>query len=235
MNAGLGNAEIAMRNKIRNMQVVANNLANINTTGFKRGLAFSEVFNEQNKTLKQEVTDFTEGVFEETNNPLNAAISGNSYFTVQTPNGEEITRNGSFKVDKEGFLATQDGYRVLTLNGEINLENELIDNKQSLTITENGLLRLDDKIIGKLKIVTVEDQTGLKKSDGERFYNKERYYTVANEEDFEIHQGYLESSNTNAILEMQEMIQLQKDYEASHKMVTSLDNILALQKDIGKI
>ena len=98
MEPGLENAEIAMKNKLQNIQIIANNLANINTTGFKRGLAFSEVFDLENQNIQKELTDFSEGVFVETNNPLNVAISGNAFFTVKTPEGEHLTKNGDFLI-----------------------------------------------------------------------------------------------------------------------------------------
>jgi flagellar basal-body rod protein FlgG len=235
MEIGLENAEIAMKNKIKNIQIVANNLANLNTTGFKRGLAFSEVFEEESTNVQRKLTDFTEGVFEETNNPLHAAISGDAFFTVKAPEGEHLTKSGDFIIDREGFLTTREGFRVLGQNGEINLQEELIDNKGSLKITKHGEIKSNDIIISKLKISRVNDQSKLLKTEGQRFFNEEKIYEIANDSDFEIHHGYLESSNTNAVLEMQQMIQLQKDYEAAHKMITSIDSTLSQESDLGKI
>jgi len=235
MEPGLENAAIAMRNKIKNIQIVANNLANIDTTAFKRGLAFSELFNEEKAGLERKLTDFSEGVFVETNNPLNAAISGKAYFTVNTPEGENLTRNGDFTIDTQGFLSTREGHRVLGQNGEINLLEELVDNKANLTISKNGEIKSGDKVITKLKIMKVYDEQTLKKSEGQRFFNDDKQYVIAEENEFEIHHGYLESSNTNAILEMQAMIQLQKDYEASQKMITSIDTMMSQVKELGKI
>ena len=130
MEIGLDNAAASMRNKMLNIQIVANNLANLDTTGFKRGLAFADVLDEENTNQTRKITDFTEGVFIETNNPLNAAISGDAFFTVQTPNGEYLTKNGDFIIDQQGFLSTKDGFRVLAQNGEINLQEEIIDKKE---------------------------------------------------------------------------------------------------------
>jgi len=235
METGLENAEIAMRNNILNIQIVSNNLANINTTGFKRGLAFSDILNEETTGQTKKITDFSEGTFIETNNPLNAALSGDAYFTVKTPDGENLTKNGDFIIDKQGFLANREGYRVVSQNGEINLEEELVDKKANLAITKNGEIKSDNNIIAKLKIMKVEDELKLKKADGQRFYTDDKEYIIANENDYEVHHGYLESSNTNAILEMQSMIQLQKDYEAAAKMIASIDSMMSQVKDIGKI
>ena len=235
MEQGLENASMAMRNKLQNIQIVANNLANVNTTGFKRGLAFSEVFDEENKSISKDVTDFTEGVFVQTNNPLNAAISGEAYFAVQTPEGEHLTKNGDFIIDKQGFLATREGFRVLSQNGEVNLQEELLEHKGELVINKNGEIKSNDKIISKLKIVKPENKLDLMKAEGQRFYTDDKIYNIADESTYEIYHGYLESSNTNAILEMQSMIQLQKDYEASQRMITSIDNIMGQVKEMGKV
>ena len=235
MVEGLENAAKAMRNKLQNIQIVANNLANVNTTGFKRGLEFSEIFDKENMNISKELTDFTEGVFVQTNNPLNAAISGEAYFAVQTPEGENITKNGDFIIDKQGYLATRDGYKVLAQNGEVNLQEELLMNKGALSISKSGEIKSNDKVIAKLKIVKAEDQLKLMKTDGQRFYTDDKQYNLVDESEYEIHHGYLESSNTNAILEMQAMIQLQKDYETSQRMITSIDNIMGQVKEMGKI
>lgn len=235
MQKGLENAAIAMRNKIQNIQIVANNLANVNTTGFKRSLSFSDVFEDEKINVNRKYTDFSEGAFVETKNPLNVAISGDAYFTVKTPDGDHLTKNGNFVVDNEGYLSTQDGHRVLGENGEINLQEELVDKSGSLSISKNGEIKSAGEIVNVLRISEVEDMNTLKKSEGQRFFNEDKQYKTASSSSFEVHQGYLESSNTNAIVEMQAMIQLQKDYEASQKMITSIDNMMSQVKEMGKV
>ena len=84
-------------------------------------------------------------------------------------------------------------------------------------------------------MMKVADEQRLTKTEGQRFFNEDKEYIVATDNEFEIQHGYLESSNTNAILEMQAMIQLQKDYEAAQKMITSLDSILSQESDLGKV
>lgn len=235
MDQGLEYAEIAMRNKMQNIQIIANNLANLNTTGFKRGIEFSEVFDQEQLNITKELTDFSPGVFIETNDPLNAAISGNAYFTVKTPEGEHLTKNGNFIIDKEGYLANTEGYRVMAQNGEINLQEHLLESNKTFKITKNGEIKADDEIIGRLKIQSVVDNKKLIKADGQRFFTEDKIYAEVNDGEFEVHQGYLESSNTNAIMEMQAMIQLQSDYEAAQKMITSLDEALNQTNDLGTV
>lgn len=235
MESNLENAAKAMRNKIQNIQIIANNLANLNTTGFKRDLAFSDIFDQEKMNVIEKVTDFSEGVFVETDNPLNMAISGKAYFTLKTPDGEQLTKNGDFVIDEEGYLASREGYRVMGTSGEINLQEDLIDKKANISITKSGEIKSGDKIITSLKILKVDNEQLLHKTEGQRFYKKDKIYKKATKNEYQINQGYLESSNTNAIIEMQTMIQLQKDYEASQKMITSLDSIMAQSKELGKV
>lgn len=235
MIEGLNNASQAMKNKLMNIQIVANNLANVNTTGFKRTLAFSEVFDQEINSEPKVLTDFSEGTFVGTDNPLNAAIAGDAFFVIKTDQGEELTRNGDFTIDNQGFLVTKEGFRVLGQNGEINLQEDLIDNSNRLKITKNGELKFDDKIINKLKIANVDEKINLIKAEGQRFYTKDRIYQLVDENKYKIHQGYIEESNTNAILEMQSMIQLQKEYEAASKMIQSIDTVMSQEKEIGTV
>jgi flagellar basal-body rod protein FlgF len=86
-----------------------------------------------------------------------------------------------------------------------------------------------------LKIVNVENPKLLVRSENQTFQYPDEDYQTVNKSEFKIHQGYVEGSNTNPIMEMQAMIQLQKDYEASQKMIASLDGMLSETKDIGKV
>ncbi len=235
MVKGLYFAAKSLQDKIRNIEIVANNLANINTTGFKREIPFSEYLDrEENKTVKQ-ITDFSEGSLLETGNPFDLAISGKGFFVVKTEQGLEITKNGKFKIDAEGFLTTEDGERVQGKNGEISFLENIFESNKPVTITKDGIIKVGDEIVNQLKIVEVEDTRKLIRSGNGKYYLADEDYRKAPESDFEIHQGYLEESNTNPILEMQAMIKLEKDYEASQKMIASLDQMMGQAKEIGKV
>ena len=235
MIKGLFNASISMQDKIHNIQVIANNLANINTNGYKREIPFSEYMKRNgNENIKQ-ITDFSEGEFVETGNPLDLAISGKAFLTVRTNRGIELTKNGSLKIDGEGFLATKDGDRVLGERGEIYLDEELIDSKGKITITAEGKIKLNDQTIDTLRLVKVENPNALLRNENEKYFDPNENYIRADASEYQIHQGFIETSNTNPILEMQSMIQLQKDYEASQKMIASLDAMLSYNKEIGRV
>jgi flagellar basal-body rod protein FlgG len=235
MIKGLFNASISMQDKVHNIQVIANNLANINTNGYKREIPFSEYMKRNgNESIKQ-ITDFSEGEFLETGNTFDLAISGKAFLSVRTNRGIELTKNGALKIDGEGFLVTRDGNRVLGERGEINLDEALIDSKGKITITTEGKIKINDQTIDSLRMVKVEDPKVLLRSENEKYFDPNENYERADISEFQVHQGFVETSNTNPILEMQAMIQLQKDYEASQKMITSLDSMLGYNKEIGRV
>ncbi len=235
MVKGLYYAAKSLQSKIRNIEIVANNLANINTTGFKREIPFSEYLDRaENRTIKQ-ITDFSQGNLLETGNPFDLAITGKGFFVVKTDRGLEITKNGKFKIDKEGFLTTEDGERVQGKNGEISFLENIFEGNKDITITKEGVIKIGEESVNQLKIVEVEDTNKLIRSGNGKYYLEDEDYRTAKTDSFEIKQGYLEESNTNPILEMQSMIKLEKDYEASQKMIASLDQMMSKAKEIGKV
>ncbi len=234
MIKGLYNASKSMNDKIHNIQIVANNLANLSTNGFKREIPFAEYMERaENEGVKQ-VTDFSEGEFLETDNPLDFAISGKAFFAVNTEQGIELTKNGQFAIDSEGYLITKDGNKVLGEKGNINLDESLLKSKGEITVTDDGQIKVGEFFIDYLRLVNVEQPEMLERSENQTFYYEEQDFNNADKSQFKIHQGFIEGSNTNPVLEMQAMIQLQKDYEASQKMITSLDAMLGQSKEIGK-
>jgi len=235
MIEGLVNASTSMNEKIRNIEIIANNLANLNTTGFKREIPFAEYLERAENNNIKNITDFSEGEFIETDNPLDLAISGNAFFAVETDRGIEITKNGQFSKDGNGYLVTKDGNRVLGEKGYINLDDSLVSENGDLTITEDGEIKTGKFLLDNLKIVNVEDPKLLTRSENETFSYPEEDYRIADKNEFSIHQGYVEGSNTNPIIEMETMIQLQKDFEASQKMISSLDSMLSGTNEIGKV
>jgi fagellar hook-basal body proteins len=243
MIKGMYLAARSLDNRMKGIQVVANNLANLNTTGFKRELQFSEIMSSINGDKKvkggnskiRQVTDFTQGELSLTSNPLDLAISGKGFFLVKTDIGTEFTRNGRFKISDEGYLVTQSGDKVLGQNGEINLGDVIDDKQDSITISKNGEIRVGDKLVDKLFIAKVDNPQGSVKTTGENFASDDEEYLPAAEEDFSVEQGYLEESNINPIIEMEAMITMSKDYESSKKMITAFDQSLGQANEIGKV
>ncbi len=237
MDRGLYEVARGMQVRIKNMEMVANNLANVNTTGYKREVPFAEYLSRmENQPIKQ-LSDLREGSLVKTDDPLNLALSGNAYFMIQTEKGIELTRNGNFKITDDGNLVTNDGYRVLTYSGNVNLFEGVMnkDEVHNIKIADNGEVYVNGQVIDKLMIARIDNQQFFERDAGGRFFREDQSYVLANEDEYKISQGYLEESNVNALMEMQRMIKINRDFESSQKAIQSIDKILGEAKEIGKI
>lgn len=221
--------------KMKNISTVANNLANLNTTGFKREVPFLEILSQFTTPQVKDITDFNQGDAVATSNPLDLLINGKGFFAVKTETGIEFTRNGKFGVSQEGFLINDQGNRVLGKNGEINLTNAKFDENQTLSFSRSGEIKIGDHPIDTLLIVQLDNLQQPKRLSGASFTSLDDEFQIANESEFEIKQGYLEDSNVNAIIEMESMIQINKEYETASRMVTYLDQSLEKAVEIGRV
>lgn len=198
----------------RKLDVVSNHLANADTAGFKRDiLSFSE-------TLHSLVTtDLTQGPITKTDNPLDLALSDEGFFKIETPQGVRYTRDGSFTLDNEGFLVTQNGHAVLSGGAPVQL------NGDNIYISETGMINVDNEEVGPIDIVSFEDKRNLYK-DGSNLY---LYKGDAGDEtqpaNIAVVQGGLELSNVNPVMEMTSMIQVSRTYETYEKMLRTFDEV----------
>jgi flagellar basal-body rod protein FlgG len=235
MVKGLYDAGQHLYSQMRSIQIVANNLANINTTGYKREVPFAEIIARAENQNNSQLTDFTSGTLVETENPLDLAITGRGLFMIKTDNGIELTNNGKFQISEEGFLVNGQGNKVMSKNGEVNINEEMISSKDSLVITKTGEIKIGDVFIDQLVVANVEDQSMLQRTADQNFIVINDEVQIADDTKFEIHQGYIEESNVNPILEMQAMIQINKDFEASQKIIGSLDQMMSKSQEIGRV
>ena len=235
MIKGIYTAARGLNSRMKNLEIVANNLANLNTTGFKREVPFSEVMNQYGKVDIQKATDYQQGDLMQTSNPLDVAISGNGFFVVQTENGAELTRNGQFKISDDGYIVTRDGNKVLGRNGAINVNNLLLDKDKVLTITQKGGIKYGDNVIDSLLIAKMNDPQASERTTGVNFNADNDGFQIANPDSYVIKQGYLEESNINPIKEMEAMIQLNSEYDSSSKVINYLDQSLDEANQIGKV
>lgn len=213
----------------RNMEVVANNLANTNTTGFKaEGMVFSEYLIRAEKPTKlsyvQDLATFRdqrEGELQTTGNDLDLAIQGDGFFVVQGPDGPIYTRNGRFQLNAAGEVVNQAGYQVLAGGQPVVVNPE----DGPLAVSEDGVLSADltqggnvPIIYGQLDVVTFADTQQLK-AVGASGFTSEQPAQAALLEDFKIQQRMLEGSNVRAVLEMTNMITVQRSYQSVQKFL----------------
>jgi flagellar basal body rod protein FlgG len=222
--------------KEKNMQIVANNLANINTTGFKRELPFVEIMSRIANAPVKQLTDYTQGNLIQTTNTLDLAISGDGYFALRNERGNlEYSRNGRFRISDEGFLINEEGMKVMGKKGEIDFSDFTFEQQKNINISKNGEIRVGDTVVDEILVSRLSDPSKMQRQNGLNFMDTEGMAPEAEESTYEIQQGYLEESNTNAILEMQSMIELGKDFETAQKIMNSLDDSLGKANEIGKV
>ena len=236
----------ALSNEHR-LNSIANNLANVNTTGYKRDqLAFRDTFAmyahdqvmEAQAHVRQEKllpdpqhvakpriayakTDFEQGALKITGAPLDVAISGNGFFKVQTPQGEFYSRNGHFRMTAEGLLITEQGFPVLGDGGEITIP----PGYKQINIAESGEIYADGALVGQIGIVDVDNPVNLEKLGGNMYRPRPGTEVAEIEAEGIVAQGYLEVSNVNAVYEMVNMIEAQRQYEAFSKVMQTADTI----------
>jgi flagellar basal-body rod protein FlgF len=224
----------------RQLDVVANNIANVNTAGFKSDQSLFEEYlmtgaHEDNfKPADRHVSfvqdrgtyrDFSQGPTEQTGNPLNVAISGNGFLVVQTAAGERYTRDGGLQMNNQGQLVTVSGDPVLGTSGPIVFQPTDHDINVSpdgtVTVVEgNGRT---DSLRGKLRLVSFTDAQKLLK-EGANLFSGEG---AAPDLKSQVQQGYIEKSNVNSVVEMSRMIEITRAY-------TQISTMLQQASDLHK-
>ena len=225
----------------KRIEVLANNLANVSTTGFKaqriqaRQQEFSDTLASQMNGVTQRAesdfdrtpgvveggayTDFSAGPVQTTGNPLDVALQNEKdFFVIQTPAGTEYTRAGNFSVDTQGNLITADGMPVSGDGGPLTLP------PGTASIHEDGSVSVGKELVGRLQVVRFEDPSQLQRSQGTRF----KLAGGAQPESLDVPSvisGALEMPNVNVVEGMVEMISAQRSFEAYTKTVTTIDEM----------
>ncbi len=213
---------------MREMQIVANNIANISTTGFrKEGLLFSEYvvpagdgpsLSMANANVR--LTSPVQGAMTQTGNPFDLAIEGEGFFMVETPAGNQITRAGSFTPGPEGELVTPDGYRLLDAGGAPIF---VPPDARAVTVAADGTLSADGRALAQIGLYLPSVPAELTRQDGVRFSAASGYEPA---EGGRILQGFLEGSNVNAVQEIARMIEVQRAYELGQALLEREDERL---------
>ncbi|PKL89276.1 MAG: hypothetical protein CVV23_05930 [Ignavibacteriae bacterium HGW-Ignavibacteriae-2] len=235
MIKGIFMAARSLQSGEQHISVVANNLANINTNGFKREVPFAEILDKEGNLVVNQITDQKQGELVSTSNPLDVALKGDGFFVVKTEDGQELTRDGRFNISNEGFLVNVNGQKVLSKSGEISFNQNIFDQKNSISISKTGEIKIGDTSVGELLIANVDDARLLKKAGNNNFISSDENYKTQDESNFDVIQGYLESANVNPVEEMEAMIRTNKDYQSSYKIVNYLDESLEKANQIGKV
>lgn len=228
--------------------ITANNLANANTSGFKKELAlFSAApsrpihHEDQNPLsypfigplgtgayLTGTLTDQSRGSLKPTGNLLDLAVNGDGYFVVQTAQGERYTRNGSFTLNDEGFLVNAEGNPVLGQNGLIQLLPD-----SPVRIDAQGGVFQNDQMVDMLRVAAIP--VAFLQPEGNSLFRVTDPAAVQPDAVSQIQQGYLETSNVNVVQEMVNLIAITRAYEANQKVIQAADSTLASVNEVGRV
>jgi flagellar basal-body rod protein FlgF len=226
----------------RQLDVVANNVANVNTTGFKADRSVFQEFlmptahednfvgNDRRLSYVQDRAtfhDFSQGASEQTKNPLDIAIDGSGFLVVQTPGGERYTRDGGLQMNGQGQLVTAAGNPVLGTSGPIVFQ----PTDHDINITPDGTITVvegngrTDSVRGKLRVVSFPEAQKVLK-EGLNLYAAGEGSPQPDIKSA-LRQGYIEKSNVNAVAEMSRMIEVTRAY-------TQISTLLQQQSDLHK-
>lgn len=215
----------------RRLDVVANNMANMNSAGFKaqrllaedypvRGGGAREAIHGYELAFVRDaatVRDMTAGALESTGNPLDLALRGDGWFAIEGDAGERFTRNGSFRLDAEGRLVTADGHAV---QGEGGAPIVVDDPEAKIHVASDGTISTQAGEIGRLRIVRFADPQTLDAVAGGLMSSPEMAEEVLEPQ---VVQGMIESSNVDAISEITRLIDVQRAYQRTSKMIDRED------------
>lgn len=221
MNDASSIALSAQLTLLRQTDVIANNLANLSTTGFKgEHMLFAEYLNQASNgtplSYVQELgtaRDPSQGSISQTGNPLDVAIQGDGFLTVDTPLGQRFTRNGHLQLDAQGQIVTSQGYGVLSDGGS---PLAIPEGSGAITIGADGSVNTAQGTVGKIGVVSFANAQALTPS-ANGFYSTDQ--TPQPAADAKIVQGALESSNVQPIVEITRLIAAQRGVEFTKSFI----------------
>mgnify|MGYP003385762131 CR=1 FL=1 len=222
----------------RQMDVTAQNIANVNTTGYKSNdILFEDFLVKPDKKFthhmvldRATIRNTTQGTFIKTDNPLDIAISGQGYFAVQTPQGTQYTRQGAFQMDAEGNIVTADGYPLLSGGGST---VAIPTSAQSVEIGLDGTISTEKGKVGRLQVVKFNNEQLMKQTYG-GFYKTDEAPEI--DETVQLHQGKVESSNVKSIQEMTHVIEISRAYERVARLIDGENQRLTNAiRSLGKV
>jgi flagellar basal-body rod protein FlgG len=259
MIRGLYTAVSGMITQEAKQQVITNNMANANTTGYKADNLAVKKFNDvliQNfdkvsggknvrniigsisngSQIDETLTDFTQGLLQETDRDTDFGLAGGGFFTVSrtAPNGSQstyYTRDGQFHVNNQGYLVTASGDNVLAVNRETGEEGSIFVGNKKMVVDGDNNIFLDGIVRYKFSLVDFQDYKSLKKS-GDNLYSSENPI----ESSAVVKQNSLEKSNVNIINEMVNMMTVIRTYESNQKVIQSMDETLGkVVNEVGTV
>ena len=219
-------AASGLRARMESLDMLANNLANTETGGYKTDREFYSLYvapeaaaTESPATMpviERQWTDFSQGVIRPTGNPLDFALSGTGFFRVDGPTGSLYTRQGAFRFSPAGMLVTSEGYRV-RLAGGGPLQSQ---SPAPLEVMADGTINQDGQTLGKLDVVNFQDAGVLAKQGNNYFRAADPAVAPAAASGVEVQQGKLEGSNVGSAESAVRLVGVMRQFEMLHKAIS---------------
>jgi flagellar basal-body rod protein FlgG len=245
MNSGIYPAVSGSLAAMRRLDIISNNLANVNTPGYKKdkmsfegllagavnppavpqGTTADPILQKENIYI-----DFASGPTSQSGNPLDLALDGDGFFAITTPDGTAYTRQGNFRTSADGTLVTVDGYPVQGMGGSpIRIQGSHIE------IDSKGVVTMDGAQAGSISVMDFEKPYTLTKVGNALFIPADPQMTPQTGK-AQVQQGYIEGSNVDSISEMVQLIETNRYFEACSKVIKGFDDIAAkAANEIGKV
>jgi flagellar basal-body rod protein FlgF len=235
----MGNTDVIAANGLfrqeQRFNMIANNLSNTQTAGFKKDIpVFSKIMSQSTERFKSgetqmSMTVFQQGDVQKTGNDLNLAIEGEGFFKVKTPWGVRYTRNGDFKLNETKTLVDANGFPVMGRREEIPLQGKTIQ------VLPDGAVHVDGQEVERLSLITFPDLNAIQK-EGQTYFRAAEGLKEIEASGTQVIQGALESSNVNAIEEMIRLIDAERSFAACQKIIQAQDELNGKAvNELGKV
>jgi len=235
----------------RRMETITNNIANVETTGYKKEFNVAHSFDEvlavrindtHNRVVHSRMVgplnlgtqvdqlymDFTQGSLEGTERPTDLALIGDGFFVVQTDAGERYTKTGHFYLNNEGYLIDGEGHFLLGNNGPIYVGG------LDFSVDSSGNVFNENGYTDTIRVVSFADNETLRRQGSNLYFATEPPLAAPN--DYSIAQGFLEASNVDIGREMVDMLTMFRAYETNQRMITMIDETVGRAvSEIGRL
>ena len=220
MDPLLISAASGMKARMESLDMLANNIANSGTAGFKSDREFYGLYEEQLPVIESQWTDFSQGTLTQTGNPLNLALNGKGLFALNSPNGLVYTRNGNFQISKDDQLATPDGYMLRNVLDQGNPIK--VDPSQPIDISKAGVVSQGGQDIGQIEIDSPGAAPQALNKLGSTYFALTNKSVTIPASDAEVYQGQLEQSNVPVSESAVKLVGIMRQFEMLQKAI-SLD------------
>jgi flagellar basal-body rod protein FlgF len=211
-------AASGMKSRMQSLDLLANNVANSGTAGFKSDQEFSGLFDEHLPVNDNKWTDFSQGSLTTTGNPLNLALSGKGFFAMNAPTGIVYTRNGDLKISKTNELETADGNtpRNVLDNGK----PIVVDPSQLIDIDKTGVVTQGGQTVGQMEVDSPNAPVDLSKLGNSYFIMADKNTAVPPAQNTDVLQGQIEQSNTPVVENAVKLVSVMRQFEMLQKAIS---------------